>query len=82
MMALESNQLRVGACYSNGEFGKKWIVWQISEVFTDDVNINMVRYRILVGNNRRKYAVLSEEEFMNKMRYEVELMESTWQRVV
>jgi len=82
MMALESNQLRVGACYSNGEFGKKWIVWQVSEIFIDDINVDRVRYRILVGTNRRKYMVLSEDDFINKMRYEVELMESTWQRVV
>ena len=80
-MAIKPEQVRLGACYSNGEFGKKWIVWQISEIFIGESNVEMIRYRILVGANRRKYAALSRKEFITKIRYEVELMESTWQKV-
>ncbi|NOY66365.1 MAG: hypothetical protein GXP13_03010 [Gammaproteobacteria bacterium] len=80
-MALTPEQIRPGACYSNGEFGKKWIVWQVAEMFIDESDIEMIRYRILVGENRRKYRAIFREDFVKKIRYEVELMESTWQKV-
>jgi len=81
-MALDPEQILQGHCYSNGEFGKKWTVWQVAEIFIDDLDIEMVRYRILVGANRRKYKTLSRDDFASQVRYAVELMESTWQRVI
>lgn len=80
-MAIKPEQIRPGGCYSNGEFGVKWTVWQIAEIQLDETNNEMIRYRVLVGANRRKYQVISREEFFLQVRYEVELMESTWQRV-
>jgi len=81
-MAIKPEQIRPGGCYSNGEFGQKWTVWQIAEISFDAANVEVVRYRILVGSNRRKYQTITREEFTRLVRYEVELMESTWQRVV
>ena len=77
-MSLGCEQIRQGACYSNGEFGKKWLVWQVAEILSET---DSVRFRILVGKNRRKYRTLLLTEFSIKMRYEVTLVESTWQRV-
>jgi len=86
-MAIKPAQLRAGACYSNGEFGKNWTVWQVAEISVTENELvmepclEMVRYRILVGKNRRKYMSLSRQDFAEKVRYEVELIESTWQRI-
>ena len=77
-MAISCEQIRLTACYSNGEFGNKWLVWQVSEILPET---DSVRFRILVGKNRRKYQTLLLTEFAEKMRYEVTLIESTWQRV-
>lgn len=77
-MAISCEQIRLTACYSNGEFGNKWLVWQVSEILPET---DSVRFRILVGKNRRKYQTLLLTEFAEKMRYEVTLVESTWQRV-
>ncbi len=86
-MAIKPVQLRAGVCYSNGEFGKNWTVWQVAEICREDdaaapgENREMVRYRILVGKNRRRYMSLSREDFASQVRYQVELVESTWQRI-
>jgi len=77
-MAISCEQIRQAACYSNGEFGNKWLVWQVYEIMPET---DSVRFRILVGKNRRKYQTLLLTEFAEKMRYEVTLVESTWQRV-
>jgi len=77
-VAISCEQIRLTACYSNGEFGNKWLVWQVSEILPET---DSVRFRILVGKNRRKYQTLLLTEFAEKMRYEVTLIESTWQRV-
>ena len=86
-MAIQAANIRQGACYSNGEFGQKWTVWQVTEIrveVNDDVSgpeQQVVHYRVLVGKNRRKYKSMSVGDFVSKVRYEVELVESTWQRI-
>lgn len=86
-MVVRAAKIRQGACYSNGEFGQKWTVWQVTEVSSDinddtcESEQQVVHYRVLVGKNRRKYKSMSVEDFVNKVRYEVELVESTWQRI-
>lgn len=86
-MAIKPVHIRVGACYSNGEFGKNWTVWQVVDISLEDNealqpnNHETVRYRILVGQNRRKYRLLTLEDFAHKVSYQVELVETTWQRV-
>jgi hypothetical protein len=82
---MKLEQIKLGCCYSNGAFGNKWSVWQVveiqvpEEVFDDEVE--QVRYKILVGENRRKYKILSIDEFASKVKYEVTLIENSWQRV-
>jgi hypothetical protein len=85
-MAIKPEQLRKGGCYSNGEFGKKWCVWEVKDINNDDdqpasMNSTQVRYRILVGANRRKYRSMSLDDFIQKVRYEVRLVDTTWHKV-
>ncbi len=86
-MAVHIANIRQGACYSNGEFGQKWTVWQVTEIRIEPGDSasgsaqHVVHFRVLVGKNRRKYKSLALEDFSNKVRYEVELVESTWQRI-
>jgi len=83
-MAIKPSTIRCGNCYSNGEFGQKWTVWQVHEIQADGHSEEQgiqVQYRVLVGKHRRKYKLLSLEEFARQVRYEVELVETTWQRI-
>lgn len=79
---MKVEQIRLGACYSNGDFGRKWTVWQVVDISAASADGDeQVRYKILVGENRRKYNILFMEEFAEQVRYEVVLIENTWQRV-
>ncbi len=86
-MAVRVSSIRQGACYSNGEFGAKWNVWQVVEITVDSCEDealcerDIIRFRILVGKNRRKYLTMTREDFASKVRYEVELVETTWHRI-
>ena len=85
-MAIKPEQVREGSCYSNGEFGKKWCVWQVKSIKHDkqhlpSSNVRQVRYRVLVGKNRRKYQAMPLDEFTQNVRYEVKLVDTTWHKV-
>jgi hypothetical protein len=79
---MQPSELKVSSCYSNGGFGNTWSVWQIVDISSAGTGTEEnVRYKVLVGENRRKYFVCTREEFAGKVRYEVSLVENSWQRV-
>ena len=79
---MKTDHIRLGSCYSNGDFGRRWTVWQVVDMSTDDeTKREQVRYKILVGEHRRKYKTALIEEFAAQVRYEVVLIENTWQKV-
>ena len=80
---MKAEEIRIGGCYSNGDFGRRWCVWQVVDIAcsNDDDPEETVRFRIVVGENRRKYRTLNRTEFANQVRYEVTLVENTWQRL-
>ena len=80
---MKAEEIRIGGCYSNGDFGRRWCVWQVVDITSsnDDHPEETVRFRIVVGENRRKYRTLNRTEFANQVRYEVTLVENTWQRL-
>ncbi len=53
----------------------------MSVVNPDQVSLKQVRYRILIGPNRRKYQTMSLDEFIQNVRYEVRQVDSTWHKV-
>lgn len=74
---METSEIKYGACYSNGVYGKHWAVYQITREHGDD----KVTFKIVAGAGRRKSAVLAREEFARWAKYEVVLQENEWVRV-
>ena len=77
-------EIRVGATYSNGNFGNHWAVRQVVARNVDCPSLGLtdcVRYKVLVGPGRRSQGVCSLEEFMRWARYEVVRDENSWVQV-
>jgi len=83
---MEIKDIRVGAFYSNGDFGNRWMVRQVLAIDLDlcekiDDEVSCVHYKVLVGKGRRKSYVVPEVEFASWARYEVARNENSWERV-
>ena len=81
---MRATEIVIGACYSNGDFGRHWFVWQVADIRQTTALAGadeQVHYKVLVGKNRRKQFACSLEEFAARVRYRVELNENSWQRV-
>ena len=75
---MEESEIKYGACYSNGVYGNKWSVFQITREHPDAT----VTFKIVAGAGRRKSATLSREEFARWAKYEVVLKENEWIKLV
>jgi hypothetical protein len=74
--------LRAGAYFSNGAYGRSWGVREVLELGMDgETGQETVRFRGMAGTCRRKQGVCTSEEFLTWARYEVALNENSWQRV-
>lgn len=80
---MAENSLRIGACYSNGTFGKNWVVWQVLAIVCceEAQPSTCVHYKVLVGKQRRKRFTASLEEFRRWVKYEVVRHENEWERI-
>ena len=78
---MKISEIKTGSAYSNGDFGNSWIVWQVVDIFIDSEKQQITRYRVMVGENRRKTFSCLLNEFAERVRYEVKLNENSWQRV-
>jgi hypothetical protein len=75
-------EIRLGAYYSNGTYGRAWGVRQIVEFGLDaECGEEMVHFIGIAGTCRRKNGSCTLEEFRDWARYEVALNENSWQRV-
>jgi CBS domain-containing membrane protein len=76
-------EIKLGAAYSNGDFGKHWVVRQVLliEASTDAVELDHITFKVLVGHGRRSKLSCTRGEFMRWMRYEVVRNENSWERV-
>ncbi|MCE5181084.1 MAG: hypothetical protein LLG15_04715 [Betaproteobacteria bacterium] len=70
-------ELKPGACYSNGDFGRHWTVRQIVSIS----EVGSVTYKVLAGVGRRRSETCSREEFQSWVRYEVIRNENSWIRL-
>ncbi|OOZ42153.1 hypothetical protein BOW53_00820 [Solemya pervernicosa gill symbiont] len=82
---MKIDEIEIGAFYSNGDFGKRWMVRQVLAIDSSLCEVSgdeerSVQFKILVGENRRKSFVVSDEEFANWARYEVVRNENSWER--
>jgi CBS-domain-containing membrane protein len=79
---LTVEQIMLGHCYSNGEYGSNWSVRQIvDEANTPRAHQDLIIYKVVAGDGRRSSGTLSREEFARWGKYEVFLNENSWQRV-
>lgn len=79
---MKKPEIRLGAAYSNGDFGKHWVVRQILhiEVSSDAVELDNITFKVLVGPGRRSRLSCTRGEFARWMRYEVVRNENSWER--
>ncbi|HUW49656.1 MAG TPA: hypothetical protein VMV75_01430 [Sulfuricella sp.] len=70
-------ELKSRACYSNGDFGKHWVVRQIVSIS----EAGQVTYKVLAGTGRRRIETCSRDEFQSWARYEVVRNENSWIRL-
>ncbi|MBI1424922.1 MAG: hypothetical protein GC149_15855 [Gammaproteobacteria bacterium] len=80
--ALTPDQIRLGAYYSNGEFGSDWSVRQVVDESRDPNPLrDQLIYKVVAGQGRRRSGAVTREEFAQWAKYEVYLNENSWQRV-
>lgn len=72
--------LRPGAYFSNGGYGRSWGVREVLCVETT-AGVTLVRFRGIAGTCRRKTGTCNQRDFLAWARYEVALNENSWQRV-
>lgn len=84
---MKKHSIKVGATYSNGNFHGYWEVRQVlahgvpcDEGVAEDTP-DCVKYKVLVGEQRRRSFVCSVEEFSSWARYEVGRDENSWFRI-
>jgi len=81
--ALPADQIKLGAYYSNGEYGNNWSVRQIvDESRHPEPRRDQLIYKVVAGQGRRSSGTMTREDFARWARYEVYLNENSWQRVV
>lgn len=75
-------EIKLGAAYSNGDFGKHWAVRQILHIDASDESVEQdsITFKVLVGPGRRSRLSCSRAEFLRWMRYEVVRNENSWER--
>lgn len=74
--ALPLAAIRLGAYYSNGEYGPEWSVRQIV-----DEDKDRIIYKIVAGADRRNTGVMTRSEFSRWAKHEVIRDDENWRRV-
>jgi len=78
---MKKTPIKLGATYSNGYFHGHWEVRQVLAQGVPCEHENTpecVKYKVLVGPQRRHSFICSAEEFSRWARYEVARDENSW----
>lgn len=79
---LRPDQIRLGACYSNGRYGDEWAVRQIVDESGESARYrDHVVFKVVAGVGRRSSGVAQRAEFARWARHQVTRNESSWRRV-
>ena len=77
------DHIKLGHCYSNGEYGSNWAVRKVVDESEDSrPEQDQIIYKVIAGKGRRSSGTMSREEFAQWAKYEVYLNENSWQRIV
>jgi hypothetical protein len=76
--SMNQTDIKYSACYSNGIYGSKWSVFQITREHDDAT----VSFKIVAGAGRRKSGTLPCDEFARWAKYEIVLKENEWVKLV
>ncbi len=71
---MDESTIKYGSSYSNGIYGSRWAVRQITREHAD----GSVTFKNVAGPERRKSATLPRNEFAAWAKYEVVLKENEW----
>lgn len=75
-------ELKIGAFYSNGAYGRTWGVRQLAEIAPHpETGEPWLRFRGVAGICRRKKGECSAAEFARWAKYQVTLVENDWKRL-
>lgn len=75
-------EIKTGCYYSNGLYGRHWSVRQVTRITSCDTPDNdQIRYKIVVGENRRQTNQCTRAEFLRWSQAEVYRNENSWQRM-
>jgi CBS-domain-containing membrane protein len=76
------DEIKVGGYYSNGQFGDDWSVrFVVDESHVDDIEKDMIVYKVVAGQNRRTSGYCSRKEFSQWARNQVIRDEDNWKRI-
>lgn len=74
---MQLDEIKYGGCYSNGIYGAKWAVYQVTKEHADGT----VTFKVVAGANRRKSSTVTRSDFARWAQYEVALKENEWVRL-
>ena len=75
------DSIRLGAYYSNGDYGEHWSVRQVVDTDERPDGEGLIIYKTVAGKGRRHSGTCTRDEFARWAKYEVFLNENSWQRV-
>lgn len=80
---LTANQIKLGHYYSNGQYGTNWAIRQVVDQADEPrPSSDLIIFKTVAGNGRRRSGSMSRDDFARWARYEVYLNENSWQRVI
>lgn len=76
-------QIKVGVCLSNGEYGKEWSVREVTSVdAAEDPLFDTIGYRVVAGKGRRVAGEISRVDLARWAMYEVTRSKRSWHRML
>ena len=79
---LKAEQVQVGHCYSNGEYGPHWSVRQVVSGHDGEGRPDEeIGYVVVAGDGRQEDGRCTREAFAHWARYEVYRNENSWQKI-
>lgn len=84
MPVLDSDEIQVGTCYSNGRYGDEWSVRQVvdeSRTGRDLADGDLITYRVVAGHGRGQRGRCTRRELAGWARYRVCRNENSWRRI-